>query len=190
MSKHVEMLSLRSFRLPTLSGHVITFEANVPQRVPFEVVKDAMAAGCVPAQSDDIHVNDAVHSGPVEFQGDLRRSLIVTVMHRLIRDNDPKQFDSGSVPKAEAIAKIAGFTISQQERKAVWEAVLHARSTGDEITTHKDTEAVLDVLDAESRADLLLIAKDQGLDEKAVSGLKAQDLRRKLLARFSGLTPG
>ena len=59
---------------------------------------------------------------------------------------------------------------------------------GDEIELHPDAQKVLDILDTESKADLLLFAKAENVPEDEVRGLSARDLRKALLARFAGLT--
>jgi acetyl-CoA carboxylase alpha subunit len=59
---------------------------------------------------------------------------------------------------------------------------------GEHVVLHKDAESVLAVIDAEGKAELLLLANKHGVEAEQAAGLTTKDLRKMLLARFSGLT--
>lgn len=182
-----EMISLRNFRLASTSGHIIQFEAKVPRNVPSAVVREALAAGCgfvdqadaeSAAPDDDARVRAGFNAG-------LRRSLIYAILARVLKSNNPKEFDSGKMPKTEVVSKALGIELGKDELKNAWQALQHANSTGEELAVHEDTEAVLNILDAESKADLLLVAREQNFTEEEVSGLQPKDLRKHMLARYA-----
>lgn len=183
------MHSLRTFRLPTTTGHVVQFVAKEPTFVPLAAVPEALRAGCVPVEGetvDPIDDNTRLRTG---FAAELRRSVMALLMTRLAKENDTKKFDSSGTPKADAVAKLMHTSsVDAKEVREVWRALRSAEKTGEDVTLHADAQKVLDVLDAESRAELLMVAKDHGVAEEEVTGLQARDLRTKLLARFAGAT--
>jgi hypothetical protein len=182
-----KMISLRNFRLASTSGHVILFEAKVPRDVHPDVVREALSHGCGFADQADAEGaapdDDArLRAG---YNDALRRSLIYSILARVIKTNDPKQFDSGKMPKAEVITKVLGIELGKDELKTAWQALQNANSTGEDLSLHPDTQKVLDILDSESKADLLLVAQEQGFSQDEVHGLQPKDLRKHLLARYA-----
>ncbi len=186
----VKMVSLQRMRVASLSGHVAHFEPRQPALVHPDMVKDCMARGAVPADEAGIplDVNEDNTRDRVTASGDLRSSLVMLLMMRFVKENDVKAFDSGGIPKLDVLNKTLGFDISPKERSDIWQALMTLRGAGEEPALHQDATQVLDILDAQSKAELLLIAKGLGIESSEVEGLNARDLRRHLLANYQGLT--
>lgn len=183
-----DMISLRTFTLSTLHGHVVRFEANTPTFVPAVVVHDAMAAGCVPVNAEDTAKIEDDRAIKIEFQGDLRRSVLLLISKALAEENDTKNF-SGGTPTRKAVSDRAGFDAGAAEIRDAWRAYMHARKEGNPLETHPEAMNVLRVVEATTLGELISMAEEFGVDEARTNGLTARELRRLLLAKFSGITP-
>ncbi len=191
------MISLRKLRLSSTLGHTTNFEASTiggalkPSFVHPLLVPEALAKGCVYADGSsetELPDNDAkLRTG---FEGKLRLSLLMAVYQRLVTENATKNFTAGGTPHLQAVSRIVGFDVDPKELKKTWQEFQTATHSGDELSLHPDAQKVLDILDAEGRADLLAVAVDQGFPEEEVKGLQTKDLRKHLLAKYAGLTTG
>jgi hypothetical protein len=181
-----KMLSLRSFRLATLTGHVVQFVANEPKDVPDAVVKYAMEAGCVPVNKEDVPYYDDTRKIDVEFQGDIRRSIIWLVIDAIATENDPKKFDGGGLPKHEVICDRLGYTVARDEIRTIYQLYLGAKQNNREFVLHPAAQNVRRVVDAESKAELLELAAEFGLEEAKIKALSSRDLRKTMLQKFGG----
>lgn len=185
-----QMLSLRKFRLETTTGHVVLFEANTPRFVPDAAVPEAMKAGCVPAESADIPFYDDLSRAKVEFQGDIRKSMLYLAIRVIAERNDPKEFDGGGVPKHEVVSARLGFDVSRQEVLDVFQQYLQAKSEDREFGLHPQAQNILRVIEAETKAELVELAKEFGVEEKQAKGLSVRELRKFLLTKFNGIATG
>ena len=182
------MISLRKFRLASTSGHVVFFEPNKPTPVPKEAVREAMEQGCVPADAKDAPEFVDATKPMVEFSGTLRTSLLYLVIARMIEENDTKSFDSGGRPKAVVLSKQLGFDVSVKEVKEVHRTVLEAMAQDATPELHVDAEAALEVIDAETKGELLELADAMNVPKKETDGLTSRKLRALLLSKYTGVT--
>ena len=181
-----DMISLRSFVLPSLLGHRIVFESNKPTNVPDDVVPEAMAAGCVPADESQRPFIDEVSRAKVDFSGALRNSLLTLAIDELVKQNNSKTFDGAGLPKIDALKNILGFEVFKDERTAIFRAYMSARQKGETPTLHPDAREVLKIIQLESKSELLELA---GPDDVVATGLTTKELRKHLLMKYSGIAP-
>ena len=125
-----QMISLRAFLLNSTSGHATRFEASDP-RIPNgaglkpsfvhpHAVQDAMAAGCTPFDPSDAAQIDDDTKLRAGFADKLRHSLLMLLMDRLAKENQPKNFDAGGIPKGDVLSKIVLFDVDPKERVELW----------------------------------------------------------------------
>lgn len=183
-----EMISLRTFRLATTTGHNILFTANEPRFIPDEAITDAMAAGCVPANEADRPFIDDQQRARAEFTGPLRQSIIYLAIDALVRENNAKNFDGAGLPKLDVLSDRTGFDVRKEERRSVFQLYMAAKKGNGEFAVHKDAGKALEVVAAESKADLVALAKKHGVDDEQAAALTSRDLRKLLLAKLSALT--
>lgn len=187
----IKMVSLRTFLLRTTTGHMVQFQANVPRDVPEAVVQDAMAVGCVPVDSDDAPRIDNMARAKTSFQGDLRRSLIYLAMDVIARGNNSKDFDGGGKPKVSVLTERLGFDTTAAERTSIWQEYLSSKNQGaDGYMLHPDSEMVMEIIGAEDAEELRQLAVQAGVDPKSFEGMPTRDVRKILLAKFSGVSAG
>jgi len=181
------MVSLNDFRLASTSGHVVVFKAGKPTFVHPAAVNEAQYRGAKIVDGEPQAAEDADARLRTGFSLELRKSLLALLMQRTAKENRPADFDAGGVPKIETLSKALGFDVDPKERTEVWRAVGSASAGNAPLEIHADAKAVLDILDAESKADLLLLANERGIPAEDVKGMASRDLRKKLLAGYAGL---
>lgn len=186
-----EMISLRSFRLETTTGHVLQFEANTPKNVPESCVSAAMAAGCVPVDAAAIPFHEDLQRARVEFTGDVRKSMIFLAVKAVAEKNDARQFDGGGTPKTAVIADALGIEVSRKDVASVYQQYLTVTAENREYALHPSAPNILRVIEAESKDELLELVKEfaeePDVEVKQAKGLTVKDLRKLLLVKFSGV---
>ena len=186
----LKMISLRNVRVPSTTGHVVLFEAKVPRDVPDEIVSEAMALGCVPVDEADIPFHEDLSRAKVEFQGDVRKSMIYLAVQLLAEENNVKKFDGGGTPKTSVVADMLGYEVGRQEVLDTFRQYQTVRAEGIEYKLHPAAPNILRVLQAETKDELVGLADEFGVDEKKAKGLVVRDLRKLLLVKFSGIAAG
>lgn len=189
MSNMTKMVSLRKFRLPSTSGHAVIFEPNTPTDVPQPLVAEAMAAGCVPADGDGVFYEDLERT-KVDFTGDVRRSMIYLAVQRVVEDNKPSEFDGSGTPNIPAIESRLGFDVTKPEILAIYREYQTYASENRAFPLHPASENILRVIDAGTKAELIDLAEEFGVDGAKAKGLTVKDLRKLLLVKFDGNVAG
>lgn len=184
-----DMISLRKFRLETTKGHIIQFLPKEPKFVPDDAVSEAMAAGCVPVDEQDTPFYEDMTRAKVEFQGDVRKSLIYLAVKQTVEKNDHRDFDGAGNPKVDVLTDALGFEVFPQESVAMFRQYLQAKKEGVEFPLHPAAANVQRVMEAGSKAELVDLAVEFEVPEKKAKGLVAKDLRKLLLVKFSGIAP-
>lgn len=185
----VTMHSLRTFTLYTTKGHCIRFEAKKPREVPNEIVQEAMTAGCVPVDENDIAGFEDLSRAKVEFQGDLRKSILYLAMEVFAHENNPKNFNAGGRPKANILSERLGFEVGSAETQSSWENYLSVKNSGSDVALHPNAKDVVAVISAEDAPELRALASKQGIPPTALEGLTVREIRKVLLTKLNGVTP-
>lgn len=181
-----KMVSLRNYRLATLLGDVLLFEAGVPRDVPARCVEAAMAAGCAPVDPNDAPEHDETARAPVEFQGDMRKSTIYLAIQAIVDRNRHEDF-AGAVPKHDVITEMLGYTVARDEVGKVFREFTAARAEGREFGLHPQAQNVLKVLEADTKDELKALAVEFGIPEAKVKGESSRNIRRLILTKFNGI---
>lgn len=182
-----QMKSLRTFTLATTLGHMVHFEAETPTFVPEPVVPFALEKGCVMCDAADTPFFDDLSKAKVEFVGDVRSSIIYLAIDRVATKNDPKDFDGSNYPRAKVVADMLGFDVQPSEVAPLYQQYLSLKQDGKEYPLAPQAAAVLDVMDAANKSELLLLAEEQEIDAAKAKGLSARDLRKLLMVKLSGV---
>lgn len=182
-----EFVSLRSFRLESVTGHTAVFEANVPRNIPQALIPAAMAAGCVPADAADTPFHDDTSRAKVEFNGDIRASMVYLAIKALVEKNNSKDFDGGGTPKTAAVNALIGYEVRRQEVVDLFQQHMELRSEGREYALHPQAHNIMKVIEAGDKAELLELADEFGMDAAKAKGLQVRDLRKSLLVKLSGV---
>ncbi|NLA67481.1 MAG: hypothetical protein GX856_04420 [Gammaproteobacteria bacterium] len=184
------MTSLRTFRLASTTGHVIRFQAKVPTFVPDAAVPEAMAAGCVPVDEADVPFYEDLSRAKVEFNGDVRKSMLFLAVKTLTLKNDYKNFDAGGNPKVKPVSEMIGFEVNRQELLDIFRIYQQSVAENVDYPLHPAAPNILKVLEAEDKGELLELAEEFGVDKDKAKGLQGRDLRKLLLVKLSGVEVG
>lgn len=181
------MISPRTFTLATRTGHTLRFEADVERSVPSVVVPDALANGVRLVDADAIPEQFMdTRSVRVDFSMDMRQSLLHIVVAGIAERNNLKDFDAANMPKLGLVNERLGFDVTPKELRAAYDRYKELLATGAEPELDPKAAAALNVLQAESVAELMLLAEELGEDAKALRKLGSpREIRRKLLSRFT-----
>ena len=182
-----QMKSLRNFRLATLTGTVVQVKANVPFYVPQHAVEDAMKAGCVPVDENDLEFAEAQINSRVEFSGGLRASLIYLAIDTVVSENKPKNFDAGNMPKLDVIADRVGFQVSPAELRELFQQHMSNKADGKEYDVHPKAALITQVMSATTKAELLELCVEQGIPEDKAKGENMAGMRKLLLTKLNGI---
>ena len=182
------MKTLQNLRLPTTSGAVLVFKPDEAKYVPPPAVADATARGCVMVNEKDRTFHEDMQRLSVDFSGEIRQSLLFLAVKTVMEKNNPKDFDGGGVPAAEAVEKLVGFPVASSEIPPIFQ-LWHQVQEGADFKVHKDAEQVQRVMEASSKAELLDLAEEMGVEKESYKGLTVKDLHKLLLSKLSGYTP-
>lgn len=126
----MKVISDKQIRVATLSGAVVLFQAGVEREVADEIGLLALQMGAkeatsakdqVAAVADEPEVVvEAAPEEPAELDPEL-----VGIMESLMDEGDPENFKADGTPKAAAVNKAAGRTVSTSEREAAWQEALN-----------------------------------------------------------------
>lgn len=185
-----KMISLRTFRLATLHGHVLRFTAREPLEVPEVCIPEAAAAGCALADPEDQPFIDDLTRSKVEFAADVRKSIVFLACKVVGESGDVKLFDAGQFPKKDVIEKMLGHTVASDELRDIYQQYLNIKQNGGEFPLHPSAPNIMKVLEADSKKELEELAVEFGVEADKTKGLTAKDIRRLLLHKFAGTQVG
>ena len=113
----MDIVTDKPLRIATLTGAVISFEAGKPLTVSEEIGLLAMQEGAKQLQPS------AAISEPAPDRKELELELVLAAM---MEKGSPADFKADGYPKAAAVNKAMGRTVSTDERTAAWESVLNS----------------------------------------------------------------
>lgn len=129
----MKIISDKPLRVATLSGAVVLFEAGVVQEISDEIGNIAIQMGAKEhnkkyveeSAAEEAEFEDVVEdvAVPTKVQPN---EVLTTALERMMDEGDPKNFKADGYPKAAAVNKIMGETISSDVREAAWESILNS----------------------------------------------------------------
>lgn len=128
----VEVVSHRTFTLPTLTGRTLAFEKGVPIRVPRHILEEVMKAGVVPSDEGNLpkyeenpKAPDGAPVDPSRRKSDLKAAIV-----QLRASNSRESFAASGQPKVGAVEKILGWDTSAKEIAVVMQEI-HDEEAGE-----------------------------------------------------------
>lgn len=181
-----QMKHLQNRRVGTLSGHVVVFQSNKPMFVPADAVQDCLAAGAAFVDENDRVISEEESAVRFMLTGSARDSVVYLAIEALVKEGDLKNFDAGNAPKPNSVSERLGFPVSATEVRDTYQKFLQCRSEGISPELHPSARTVINIAEARSRSDLMLIASELGIDEGAAKSATAKELRVLLMKRAAG----
>ena len=137
----MKVISDKEVRVATLGGAVVLFAAGVEREVSEEIGLLAMQMGAkevsgtsmeeevvVTADEPEMVIEEAPEkAAPEEVSAESAEPDpdLVAVMESLMSEGDPENFKADGTPKASAVNKAAGRTVSTLEREIAWQEALN-----------------------------------------------------------------
>lgn len=181
------MISQRTFRLETTTGHCVHFQAKQPTWVAPEAVEEAMKAGCVHTDASEATFHDDLSRAKSDVSGDLRKSVLFLAVTAIAKRNNAKDFTGAGVPKVGAVEEAVGFECNAAEVRDIYQQYqTHTTGNGD-FALHPQSQNLMRVIDASSKDELMELALEFDVDIEKAEGLVSKDLRRLLMAKFAGV---
>jgi hypothetical protein len=132
----VKVVSSAEIRVATLSGAVVIFYPGEEREVADEIGLLALQLGAKhvgittvepppPPASGAVHKVEVKDTPDVEaFQEVAVLDDVVAGIEKLVEQANPEDFKADGTPKASAVNRVVGRTVSTEDREAAWDAFL------------------------------------------------------------------
>lgn len=124
----MKIVSSEALRVCTNGGTVVLFEPGVPRTIADEIGLLAIQMGAKEYNDkyvEEQNAEEAVFEEVVEAAPEVPSDL-VTLLEKMMDEGDPKNFKADGYPKAAAVNKAIGRTVTTDEREAAWESILNS----------------------------------------------------------------
>jgi hypothetical protein len=124
----MKIVSSEALRVCTNGGTVVLFEPGVPRTIADEIGLLAIQMGAKEYNNkyvEEQNAEEAVFEEVVEAAPEVTSDL-VTLLEKMMDEGDPKNFKADGYPKAAAVNKAIGRTVTTDEREAAWESILNS----------------------------------------------------------------
>ena len=124
----MKIVSSEALRVCTTGGTVVLFEPGVPRTIADEIGLLAIQMGAKEYNDryvEEQNAEEAVFEEVVEAAPEAPTDL-VTLLEKMMDEGDPKNFKADGYPKAAAVNKAIGRTVTTDEREAAWESILNS----------------------------------------------------------------
>ena len=124
----MKIVCSEDLRVTTMGGTAVLFEAGVPREIAEEIGLLAIQMGAKEYNDkyvEEQNAEEAVFEEVVEAAPEVTSDL-VTLLEKMMDEGDPKNFKADGYPKAAAVNKAIGRTVTTDEREAAWESILNS----------------------------------------------------------------
>lgn len=129
----MKIVSDKLLRVATLGGSAVIFYPGVPKSIADEIGLLAIQMGAKEYNERKIQESEAVSTSfeeVIEIAAEtalvIETPNLVTALEQMMDEGDPKKFKADGYPKASAVNKALGVTVSPDEREAAWESILNS----------------------------------------------------------------
>jgi hypothetical protein len=126
----MKIVSSEALRVCTTGGTVVLFEPGVPRTIADEIGLLAIQMGAKEYNDkyvEEQNAEEAVFEEVIEVQSSVQiDDELVTCLEKMMDEGDPKNFKADGYPKAAAVNKAIGRTVTTDEREAAWESILNS----------------------------------------------------------------
>lgn len=125
----MKIVSSKALRVCTDGGTVVLFEPGVPRTIAEEIGLLAIQMGAKEYNGkyvEEQNAEEAVFEEVVQAAPEVMSGDLVTLLEKMMDEGDPKNFKADGYPKASAVNKAIGRTVTTDEREAAWESILNS----------------------------------------------------------------
>lgn len=123
----MKVIADREIRVATLSGACVLFQPNVEREVSDEIGLLALQQGAKQIGTTQPIQESVAQSDEIDFgipEDPKPNDEVIEAIEKLVESADPDDFKADGVPKASALNRVVGRTVSTDEREAAWEAFI------------------------------------------------------------------
>lgn len=121
----MKVITDQEIRVATLSGACVLFQPNVAREVSEEI-------GLLALQQGARQVGEAREPDPVvEFPPEVKvveviepQDEVLAGIEKLVEAADPEDFKADGTPRASAVNRVVGRSVTTEQREAAWEAFI------------------------------------------------------------------
>lgn len=123
----MKVIADQEIRVATLSGACVLFQPNVEREVSEEIgllalQMGAKQVGVAKAVEETVAPIDEIDFGIPEDPKVL--DDVIVGIEKLVESASPEDFKADGTPKASALNRVVGRTVSTEDREAAWEAFI------------------------------------------------------------------
>lgn len=130
----MKVIADREIRVATLSGACVLFSPGVEREVSDEIGLLALQLGAkqvgVAKEPEPVAkpvAQPEAKAADVEaFEEFKTLDDVINGIEKIVQFADPEDFKADGTPKASAVNRVVGRTVSTEDREAAWEAFLHS----------------------------------------------------------------
>lgn len=130
----MKVIADQEIRVATLSGACVLFLPGVEREVSDEIGLLALQLGAkqvgIAKEPEPVVkpvVQPAAKAADVEaFEEFKTLDDVINGIEKIVQFADPEDFKADGTPKASAVNRVVGRTVSTEDREAAWEAFLHS----------------------------------------------------------------
>lgn len=130
----MKVIADREIRVATLSGACVLFFPGVEREVSDEIGLLALQLGAkqvgVAKEPEPVAkpvAQPEAKAADVEaFEEFKTLDDVINGIEKIVQFADPEDFKADGTPKASAVNRVVGRTVSTEDREAAWEAFLHS----------------------------------------------------------------
>lgn len=120
MAKTRQMVLNRNYTLTSTQGHSVRFEKGTPVHVPPGLYGEVLALGGEFVDGEGLP-EQAVKANQEPLDGVERDQRLLDAVCAIAETNDVDDFTAAGMPKAEAVAKRAGFKATNKDVAKAWQ---------------------------------------------------------------------
>jgi len=120
----VKVIADREIRVATLSGACVLFQPNVEREVSDEIGLLALQQGARQSGTTKLIQETVTQTDEIDFEVPEDPKLnedVIEAIEKLVESANPDDFKADGTPKASALNRVVGRTVSTDEREAAWE---------------------------------------------------------------------
>jgi hypothetical protein len=120
----VKVIADREIRVATLSGACVLFQPNVEREVSDEIGLLALQQGARQSGTTKLIQETVTQTDEIDFEVPEDPKLnedVIEAIEKFVESANPDDFKADGTPKASALNRVVGRTVSTDEREAAWE---------------------------------------------------------------------
>lgn len=127
----MKLVSHRDVLIKDTHGNAINFKKDKPVNVPRRFVETCLAKGCLPAEGEELVVEEAKDETQPAPVGLDRTSALFDAFTLMVKKNNSSDFTAANTPKIAPVRELVKFDVDTRELKEAWQKYDAAMKAGE-----------------------------------------------------------